>query len=514
MSTQSLRTDLNLIVLASVGGRVASFIQQVVLAGVLAGSDYGIAAAALGVFSITAILRNGGAWMPLGALRPDEFEREGPPIFWACLGVCLLGAGASLAVAPFASERFASTEVGWVMVVYAAQLVVSGFEQYSRAKLRSDLRLRALSLLLSSSSVLQCVVAIVLAFSGAGVYALAVPMLVGSILDALVCQSLSGFSPSSYRFSLRQALAAMRGLLPVLVLSVLTSINMGMDYLIASTYLGTAALGTYAFAYKIASQPYMLLTMSLQRVLVPASVAASEDPIKRERWLSGMATTVFFVVPAVCTALAISFPAADQAIWGGKWADSAFLVSTLCIGLSGPVALGILITPLLADRKYSVVLATEAIRSASVIAGAFLGLLVISRMPVMGEGDQALARGLALGVSSVTTLTSVMTALWLLREAGLRVKQLFEALVAGPLACFLGGYGAYSVGISLERSFDMFDGRIGAAAVGSVTLLIYGIMLLCALQLLPTLHDPYRNLIEPLRLVYRRLCARAGHGVD
>jgi len=53
---KQLRNGLSLVVIASIGGRLASFVQQAVLAGVLIDRDYGVVAAALGIFSITAIL--------------------------------------------------------------------------------------------------------------------------------------------------------------------------------------------------------------------------------------------------------------------------------------------------------------------------------------------------------------------------------------------------------------------------------------------------------------------------
>jgi len=492
---QQLRTDLNFIVLASISGRLASFAQQIVLASVLVDEDYGIAAAALGVFSLTAVLRNGGGWMALGSLRSEEFETQGGPTFWACLFVCMLGAIITLISAPVASQHYANDAVGWVMVIYAAQLLASGFEQYSRAKIRAAMRLRALSILLSASSLVQCGASIGLAFGGAGVLALALPMLIGTVLDAVVCQSIAGLGPGAYRFRMSEVVSAFRALVPIFVLSVLTSINLGMDYLIASNLLGTAALGIYAFAYKIASQPYILLTMSLQRVLVSASLIASDHWQVRNRWLSGMATTVFFAVPAVCTAVALVFPWLENMIWNGKWQDANFLVVTLSLGLSGPVALGILVTPMLAERRYMVVLVTEGVRSASVIAGAFLGLLVIARLPVLGVGDLARARGMAIGVSLVTTVSSIGTALWLLRSAGLRVRSLFEALLSGPIVCFLAGFGAYNIGISLERSFELFSGRLGSLGIVSIVILMYALTLLLALQVLPSLHAPYRNIL-------------------
>ncbi|MEY4103195.1 MAG: hypothetical protein RL461_397 [Planctomycetota bacterium] len=508
MPYKQLRNGLSLVVIASIGGRLASFVQQAVLAGVLIDRDYGVVAAALGIFSITAILRNGGGWMALGPLRSDEFEREGPPVFWACLSVCIVGATVSLLAAPAAAARFENAEVAWVIVVYSAQLLVSGFEQYSRAKVRSDLDLKRLSMLLSASSLLQCGLAIGLALSGTGAFALALPMLAGTAFDAIVCQRLSGLTRAAYRFRWTEVRGAFRRLVPVFVLSALTSINLGIDYLIASRYLSTEALGLYSFAFRISSQPYMLLTMSLQRILVSASAHVSVDRVQRERWLAGMASTVFFAVPAVCTAIAIAFPWADRFIWNGKWESTHTLVAILCLGLSGPVAVGILITPLIAERRYSVVLIAEAVRSVSVVLGAYVGILFIADVGLVSREAQAMATAIALGVSACTTLSSCGVALWLLHASGLRVSRVLEAILIGPLVCFLSGYGAQSVGVSLGQSFDVFDGRWGAMGAGAITTVVYGLSLLLALQLLPALHDPYQNIAQPMLDLGTRILRR------
>jgi O-antigen/teichoic acid export membrane protein len=508
VTNTQLRTGLSLVVVSSVAGRLASLVQQVVLAGILIDRDFGIVAAALGIFSITAILRNGGGWMALGPLRSAEFEREGPPVFWVCMAVCILGATASLLAAPGAAERFKSPELAWVLVIYSAQLMVSGFEQYSRAKVRSDLALKHLSILLSMSSLLQCGLAIGLAFGGTGPYALAIPMLAGTIFDAIVCQRLSGLSRAAYRFEWVEIKRSIRTLIPVFVLSALTSINLGIDYLIASQYLTTEALGLYSFAYRISSQPYMLLTMSLQRILVSASASISIDSAQRERWLYGMASTVFFAVPAACTSIAIAFPWADRFIWAGKWEAVHSLVAILCIGLSGPVAVGILITPLIADRRYSVVLIAEAVRSVSVAMGAALGIMFVADLEQLWSEPESMATAIAIGVSGCTTLSSFGVALWLLHASGLRLGRVLEGVLSGPLVCILSGYGAQSVGHSLCRSFDVFDGRWGAAAAGSVTVVMYVVSLVLALQLLPALRSPYENLVHAVTELRRRIRPR------
>ena len=152
---------------------------------------------------------------------------------------------------------------------------------------------------------------------------------------------------------------------------------------------------------------------------------------------------------------------------------------------------------LLAARRYSIVLATEAIRGASVLCGGALGALVLSKGPWF-EGDPiAQAKGLALGVCLVTTVSSAGTGIWLLTAAGLRLRPMAESLLVGPAACALAGYGSWSVAHSLVRSFDALGSRGGAAVVAAITLVLYGLILVGALQLVPSLRAAYINVAEP-----------------
>ncbi len=240
----------------------------------------------------------------------------------------------------------------------------------------------------------------------------------------------------------------------------------------------------------------MVMTMALQRVLVPRS-AASLSSAQHDEYLAGMATTVFFAVPAVCIGLGISFPSIEQVVWGGRWAEASDLVTILSVGLSGPLALAILITPLLAARRYSIVLVSESIRAASVLCGGALGALVLADAPWFQGDPLAQTKGLALGVCLVTTLSSAGTGIWLLAAAGLRLRPMAESLLVGPAACALAGYGSWSVAQSLVRSFDSLGSRSGAAVVAMITLVLYSLILVGALQLLPSLRVAYVNLAEP-----------------
>jgi len=490
------RRGLSLLTIASVFGRFLAVLQSVVIGFLLSPEDYGAFAVALGVLMFTGLFRAGGVWMVLGSIPSDEFRERAAPVFW--VGILVGGiACVTTTLASFSGVGLtAASGSSLALLVLGLQFALLPLQQMAQMKLGGEHGYGSIAWTVMTCSVLKFVVSITTAWLGFGPLALALPQVIGTAIEALFYARAARLDRSYFSFRFPEFRRALVTQLPVLPIAALNSINTQGDYFIGSMFLTTASLGLYSFAYQIASQPYMVLTMGLQRVLVPRSAAALTTS-ERSEYLSGMATTVFFVVPAVCIGLGISFPAIEQVVWGGRWKDSTELVTILSIGLSGPLALAILITPLLAARRYSIVLATEAIRGASVLCGGALGALVLSKGPWF-EGDPiAQAKGLALGVCLVTTVSSAGTGIWLLTAAGLRLRPMAESLLVGPAACALAGYGSWSVAHSLVRSFDALGSRGGAAVVAAITLVLYGLILVGALQLLPSLRAAYINVAEP-----------------
>ena len=492
-----VRRGLNLVLLASALGRGLGLAQSVMLGSLLSREDFGVYATAIGVQMFTGALRGGGAWMVLGSIRPEDFRTQGRSVFTVGLSVGLLGAALTLGAALPVAEAYRIEGLALVMTILGVQLAAAPFQQFAQMRVSADLGFSRLSVALLLSSILRFVTAIWTAWRGFGAVALVLPQLLATIFEAVLCARIGGMDLGYFRPDLRNALPSLRRMLPVIPIAVLNSVNLQADYFIGSLFLSTGALGLYSFAYSIASQPYLLLTVALQRVLVPASARAMEKPTGRDGYLGSMATTVFFVVPAACIALAIIFPLADRLVWGGKWSDASSLVAVLCIGLSGPVAVGILVTPLLAERKYRAVLVAELVRAASVVGGALVGTFGLTSLGVIEGNPSDEAVRLAVGVSAITTLTSVLTAVWLLHAAGLRTRPLLEALIIGPVICLMAGYGAWSVSESLDRSFPILESRAGSLVNLVATGILYLLMLLCALQLVPALRSAYVNVAEP-----------------
>lgn len=489
------RRGLSLLTIASVLGRLLAVLQSVAIGFLLTPEDYGAFAVALGVLMFTGLFRAGGVWMVLGSIPTEEFRDRAPPIFW--VGVFIGGIACVVTTVTSLTGTVSQTPGSQLaLLVLGFQFALLPLQQIAQMKLGGEHGYGPIAWTVMTCSVLKFVVSITAAWMGFGPLALALPQVIGTVIEAIFYARAARLDRGYFRFRFPEFRRALLNQLPVLPIAALSSINTQGDYFIGSLFLSTASLGLYSFAYQIASQPYMVLTMGLQRVLVPRSAAALTTS-ERSEYLSGMATTVFFAVPAVCIGLGISFPSIERVVWGGRWESATELVTILCVGLSGPLALAILVTPLLAVRRYSIVLVTEAIRAVSVLGGGALGSMVLAKSSWVAADPLSEAKGLALGVCLVTTVSSIGTGTWLLAAAGLRLRPMAESLLVGPAACALAGYGSWSVAHSLVRSFDSLGSRGGAAVVATITLVLYALILIGALQLLPSLRAAYVNVAEP-----------------
>lgn len=491
------RRGLSLIAFASLLGRVLSLAQSVVIGFYLTPSDYGAYAVAVGLLMFTGPLRAGGIWMVLGSIPEDKYREQAPAVFWVGMFI----GSASLVTTLVANGLNLGVERGvpgatLALTVLASQYAVLPIQQLAQMRLGGSQEYGFLAITVLVCGIGKFVLAIVAAKFGFGPLALAAPPVIGTLIEAVLCVRAARLDRTYFRFEPAAIWKAFRAHLPVLPIAVFHSVNSQSDYFIGSLFLTTASLGLYTFAYQIASQPYLVLTMVLQRVLVPRSAVAQGSPLHQE-YLAAMATTVFFIVPAVCIGLGIVFAPMEQVIWAGRWAQSVGLVTILSIGLSGPVAQAILITPLLAARRYTIVLATEAVRGASVLGGAVLGVMAIAKMPLLAADPLADVKGLALGVCLVTTATSIATGVWLMAAAGLRLRPMVESLLLGPMVCVVAGFGSWSVANSLYMSFDSLGSRGGHAVVAITTIVLYAIILIGALQLISPLRAAYVNVAEP-----------------
>lgn len=167
-------------------------------------------------------------------------------------------------------------------------------------------------------SVAYTVVTVALALRGAGLWALVMGEVIGTLGEMITCWIISPYRPR-WRFNRTLAIQDLRFGWAVLGGTILILLFQSIDRVTISTFLDSSRLGYYAFAFTIASLPEVYFVRAVNTVLLPSYTRPGLDHEKRR--------ALFFRATAYCLAMGILFVIGVlffsrfflQAAYGEKW---------------------------------------------------------------------------------------------------------------------------------------------------------------------------------------------------
>lgn len=310
---------------------------NIVLARILEPRDFGVLALAVVVVNFAILLSGLGLGSAL-IQRRDLTERHVTTAFTtsAVFGVVLAAAVAASGWP--ASAFFHEDAVRTLLPALAVTFVFRGIEVTPNDVLVRALRFRDYYLSSTIATIASCVVALVAATGGAGVWALVWMMLTESLLAAIlawvfamragVWRPAVGFDGRSFRDLI--------GFSSYVTGSQLVSYgNNNGDNLIIGRVLGATALGYYGFAYRLMILPLQRFGGIVSQSAFPA-LANVQDDVERLR--SGYVTATRYV-SAVCfpitVGIAVAAPLAVPILLGDRWRPAVPVLQILA--LSGPM---------------------------------------------------------------------------------------------------------------------------------------------------------------------------------
>ncbi|MCV2360220.1 oligosaccharide flippase family protein [Paucibacter sp. TC2R-5] len=280
----------------------------------------------VGILSL--LIDQGFGW----SLVQGNFEPEEVAVVFTRL---LLG-GAICAVFAFCASYPIATYlnnelVGLVIRCSTPSYLLIAFYAISHARLRKDLRFRELQYATTGAYLFSYpVVALGLAWLGAGVWSLLVAWYVQVLLQAFIGNYYAGHS---FRLvnPMKPCIAGPMGR-DVLGINVL---NWGVDNAtgaIVST-MGAAQLGNFNAASVLARQPALQLVQTLQVLLFSTATALSNDLLRQRRlFLASLALVSLVVFPVYGFIVAHAGFLVDL-LFGKKWSEAAPLLVALSPGM-------------------------------------------------------------------------------------------------------------------------------------------------------------------------------------
>jgi PST family polysaccharide transporter len=315
----------------SVGCRAATtafrFAISIVLARLLLPEMYGLVGMVTAVTSLASVIVETG----FGPAIIQRKELDRPTLDAAFSASLLLGAATTLLlvlVAPAVSAFYGRPALTLLTRVSALSFLVSAVATVPRALALRRMSIRGVALVEVAGALLSGAGSVAMAMTGWEVWALVLPPLAGSLVEALLLLRLGRYGPALT--SRMQAARPLLGLsLTVLGFAVVNYCARWTDNLVIGYYLGERELGFYVRAYTLMLLPLTQLTGVLGNALVPALSRAQDDHDQSRRLYlraTGLIGLVSFPVMAGASALAAPLV---SVLFGPRWGPVAPILTLL-----------------------------------------------------------------------------------------------------------------------------------------------------------------------------------------
>ncbi|RME85142.1 MAG: colanic acid exporter, partial [Caldilineae bacterium] len=305
--------------------RGVQLLTMAILARLLRPEDFGLVGMVVVVVNLAQILTELGMGEAL-IQRDDMDEAHMSTAFWSTvvmgLAVFLLLNALAGAIAGF----YAQPALRPIVRVVALLFLISPWGAVHRALLRRDLKLRKLTMVEASASVVSAVVAILMAWAGFGVWSLVGRNLALGLATVVGLWWVMRWRPRLQwrRDRFRQLFGFSANVLGARFVGYL---NTNLDYLIIGKFIGAAELGIYTMAFTLARMPRRYLADIVNAVAFPAFSRAGRERVGRA-YLKTVSRTALIALPVVAV-VSVLAPELVAVVLGAKWQDAVLPLQLL-----------------------------------------------------------------------------------------------------------------------------------------------------------------------------------------
>ena len=325
-------------VLNTVATKIVGLGSQIVLAWLLLGPDFGLAALTATVASFANLLRDAGLTQVL-IHRQHKFHLWANSVFWLSLTLSAVSSLLTVAFAPLAARIFHEPGLVPLLWVSAAGGFLGGLAMLPTIRLQIDLRFGALSVVNAMMALATAALAVLLAWLGAGAYSLVVPLAATGALRAAVVWWLAPISllprPQARRW--RHLWGDSTVLLATALAGMLISQG---DYLALGLFHDAATVGLYFFAFGLSMQTIQLLTINITSVLFPALGRLGNDPSRQIDAFMNATRLIGAVGVPFCFLQAAAADPLMRLLYGQKWVEAIPLLQVLSLGTAATLVAG------------------------------------------------------------------------------------------------------------------------------------------------------------------------------
>jgi len=392
--------------------QLLAWLSTIVVARLLRPEDYGLVAMA-GVFlGFIALFNEFGLGTAVVTLRHLTKEQLAKTHSLACL----LGTGGFLAaclVSMPAGNFFRSMEVTLIIVTSGIGFIFASIRSVPSSLCEKELRFKFLAFLEGGEAILTSLITVLLAWEGAGYWALVLGGLAGNAVAGIV---LLMFRPLRFSWPSWSAVnEVLRLSTHIFVGRLAWYIASKADVFIGGRVLGHGMVGAYSFAATIAHVPVEKVSGLASRVMPALYSSVQTDPAAIRRYLLLLTESISLITFPMGIGMALVAQDFIALFFGEKW-QAAVVPLQILAGWASFRSLIALIAPILNATGNARVLMMN-------------GFLCVILYPMgFWIGSQFGAVGLALAWVGVQPPSLIIPCWRMLQVTGTRMRDCFSAL--------------------------------------------------------------------------------------
>ena len=315
----------------------AQFLMQsiatITLARLLIPADYGLVA------MVTAITGLGQAFAELGlseaTIQREEINHDQvSTLFWINVAVGMTLMSITALLAPVLAWFYRQPQLINITLLSSLVFLISGLRVQHNALLRRQMKFKLLAIRDVASYVVAVPFAIVLAWRGAGYWALVALPLTLNFVGMLLSWVMSGWIPGAPRRNANvSSLITFGG--GVAASYFILNVARSSDSVLIGWRLGASPLGLYSRAYNLLMLPVRQLSPAASSVAIPAFSRLQDQPERLGRYYLKMANAMMWMSAPIFGFLFVAAEPVIVLTLGSRWREAAPVFQLLAIFACG-----------------------------------------------------------------------------------------------------------------------------------------------------------------------------------
>jgi O-antigen/teichoic acid export membrane protein len=413
--------------------KLLGFAAQIAMGWLLSQEDFAVYAIAISISTLTSVLADSGL-RNLLIQRQSEYESLVGPVFWMSLSLNALAATMLTTLALHAPKAFHGPALQPILLLIAAATLLATPASVLSVKLRIQLDFKRLSFIQICSSVIRYAGMVVCAYVGLGAISFVLPSVVINLFEWAATWSLTRSAPWRKPFEF-QLWHTIFGQVKWLLLGTFSIglLNNGL-YFALSSFVDTAVIGVYFFAYQIVIQVGILLSHNLFQVLFPAFSLLVHAPERNRSAITRALYLVMLLAAPLSLALVPSFDLLEHLLWHGKWHETVQPVQILSFFYPLSVLLSIPLAAQSAQGRFRQTgIMTLLLALGTITAG------------LIGAAMTGTATGIALATGIFTFLGSIIYLVITLKIENMSIGPILGSLLHIWLIAVLAAAGSHGL---------------------------------------------------------------------